>query len=159
MPLPQLWAAAFFFMMVLLAIDSEFGTIEACVGPLQDYPFFQKIRKEVLCLILCVLLCLLGLPMCTQSGLYVFVLWIPFCRLYQLRFYRCCRVCGGGVVLRPGQVLRGYRVHDRISTSHLLETLLEVHITYRCYSNPDSESSKAVYETSRVHNIHRLRSP
>ena len=48
MPLPQLWAAAFFFMMVLLAIDSEFGTIEAIVGPLQDYPFFQRIRKEVL---------------------------------------------------------------------------------------------------------------
>ena len=47
MPLPQLWAAAFFFMMVLLAIDSEFGTIEACIGPLQDYPFFQKIRREV----------------------------------------------------------------------------------------------------------------
>ena len=48
MPLPQLWAAAFFFMMVLLAIDSEFGTIEACIGPLQDYPFFQRIRREVM---------------------------------------------------------------------------------------------------------------
>ena len=47
MPLPQLWAAAFFFMMVLLAIDSEFGSIEACVGPLQDYPFFRQVRKEV----------------------------------------------------------------------------------------------------------------
>lgn len=86
MPLPQLWAAAFFFMMVLLAIDSEFGTIEACVGPLQDYPFFQKIRKEVLCLILCVLLCLLGLPMCTQSGLYVFVLWDTFSVALPLLF-------------------------------------------------------------------------
>ncbi|KAL5258489.1 hypothetical protein ACHWQZ_G009103 [Mnemiopsis leidyi] len=86
MPLPQLWAAAFFFMMVLLAIDSEFGTIEACIGPLQDYPFFQRIRREILCLIVCVILCLLGLPMCTQSGIYVFVLWDTFSVALPLLF-------------------------------------------------------------------------
>ena len=47
MPLPQLWAAMFFFMMVLLAIDSEFGTIEAIISPLHDFKCFEKVRKEV----------------------------------------------------------------------------------------------------------------
>ena len=86
MPLPQLWSAAFFFMMVLLAIDSEFGTIEACIGPLQDYPLFQRVRKEVLCLVVCVSLCLLGLPMCTRAGLYIFTLWDTFSVAIPLLF-------------------------------------------------------------------------
>jgi len=78
MPLPQLWAAMFFFMMVLLAIDSEFGTIEAIVSPLHDFKIFERVRKEILCLILCVTLCLLGLPCCCRNGLYVFSLWDQF---------------------------------------------------------------------------------
>ena len=86
MPLPQLWSAMFFFMMVLLAVDSEFGTIEACIGPLQDYPLFRKVRKEVLCLIVCVMLCLLGLPMCTRAGLYIFTLWDTFSVAIPLLF-------------------------------------------------------------------------
>lgn len=47
MPLPQLWAAAFFFMMVMLALNSEFGTVEACVTPLRDFKMFAKLRREV----------------------------------------------------------------------------------------------------------------
>eukprot|EP00116_Pleurobrachia_bachei_P002988 sb/3463250/ len=86
MKLPQLWAAAFFFMMVLLAVDSEFGTIEACIGPLQDYKIFKKIRKELLCLIVCCILCVLGLPMCTQGGLYVFSIYDTFSVAIPLLF-------------------------------------------------------------------------
>ena len=47
MPLPQLWAAMFFFMMVLLALCSEFGSIEACVSPLVDFKIFKGVRREV----------------------------------------------------------------------------------------------------------------
>ena len=47
MPLPQLWAAAFFFMMVTLALNSEFGTVEACVTPLRDFKMFAKMPREV----------------------------------------------------------------------------------------------------------------
>ena len=47
MPLPQLWAAAFFFMMVTLALNSEFGTVEACVTPLRDFKMFSNIPREV----------------------------------------------------------------------------------------------------------------
>ena len=47
MPLPQLWAASFFFMMVTLALNSEFGTVEALITPLRDFKIFSKMRREV----------------------------------------------------------------------------------------------------------------
>lgn len=75
MPLPQLWSVAFFFMMVLLALNSEFGMVEGCVTPLRDFEFFKKIPREVLCLVLCCIMFLIGLPMCCRNGLYVFNLW------------------------------------------------------------------------------------
>ena len=37
MDVSPLWAILFFFMLILLGIDSEFGTLEAAVAP-----FFEK---------------------------------------------------------------------------------------------------------------------
>ncbi len=43
-----LWAVLFFFMLILLGIDSEFGTLEAAVGPMMEIGIFpKKWRKEV----------------------------------------------------------------------------------------------------------------
>lgn len=43
-----LWAVLFFLMLILLGIDSEFGTLEAAVGPMMEIGIFpKKWRKEV----------------------------------------------------------------------------------------------------------------
>ena len=46
---PQFWSVLFFFMLILLGIDSEFGTLEAAIGPLIDLGLFpKKWRREVI---------------------------------------------------------------------------------------------------------------
>lgn len=45
MPVPPLWAVLFFAMLVLLGIDSEFGTFEGLVQPFYDMKWVT-IRKE-----------------------------------------------------------------------------------------------------------------
>lgn len=41
MDVSPLWAILFFFMLILLGIDSEFGTLEAAIGPIMEEDFPQ----------------------------------------------------------------------------------------------------------------------
>ena len=46
MPAGPLWSALFFIMLILLGIDSEFGTLEGLVAPFYDMKWV-KLRKEI----------------------------------------------------------------------------------------------------------------
>ena len=46
---PQFWSVMFFFMLILLGIDSEFGTLEASVGPIMDLGIFPKSWRREIC--------------------------------------------------------------------------------------------------------------
>ena len=48
MDVSPLWAILFFFMLILLAVDSEFGILEAAIVPLYDMNLFPKIKREYL---------------------------------------------------------------------------------------------------------------
>ncbi|KAG8194818.1 hypothetical protein JTE90_017257 [Oedothorax gibbosus] len=74
LPLSPIWAALFFLMLFVLGINSQFCTVEALVSSLVDE--FPKLmhRRKLFSLIMCVVLCLLGLPMVTEGGMYIFKL-------------------------------------------------------------------------------------
>ncbi|KAF0308904.1 Sodium- and chloride-dependent GABA transporter ine [Amphibalanus amphitrite] len=78
MPVPQLWAFLFFFMLLCLGLDSQFATLEVVITTLQDaYGKWIKAylkRHEVLVLLMCFVSFVLGLPHVMQGGMFVFQL-------------------------------------------------------------------------------------
>ena len=47
MPGSPFWAVMFFIMLLLLGLDSQFGTLEAFITVLTDNKRIRKIRKEL----------------------------------------------------------------------------------------------------------------
>lgn len=68
------WSFIFFIMLVVLGIDSEFCIVEALVAGLADqWPVLRQHRKKFTAAV-CFLMFLLGLPMVTHGGAYIFQL-------------------------------------------------------------------------------------
>ncbi|XP_063956360.1 sodium- and chloride-dependent glycine transporter 1-like [Lytechinus pictus] len=79
LPLPQLWAFLFFFMLITLGLDSEFVTLETCITAVvdefkEDYPILHR-RRFFVVLGTCIGMMLIGLPLTMQGGVYVFELF------------------------------------------------------------------------------------
>ncbi|XP_033829244.1 sodium- and chloride-dependent GABA transporter ine [Periophthalmus magnuspinnatus] len=100
MPVFQLWAPLFFFMLLCLGLDSQFATIEVAITFLKD-EFGTKIlqfvkREELLALAVCLLCFLMGLPHITKGGIYVFQLmdhYTAVVSLMFLAFFEVVAVC------------------------------------------------------------------
>ncbi|XP_034392245.1 sodium- and chloride-dependent creatine transporter 1 isoform X2 [Cyclopterus lumpus] len=78
MPVAPLWAALFFFMLLLLGLDSQFVGVEGFVtGILDLFPGKQHYRykREVSVAVCCSLCFIIDLSMVTQGGMYVFQLF------------------------------------------------------------------------------------
>ncbi|XP_029282836.1 sodium- and chloride-dependent creatine transporter 1-like [Cottoperca gobio] len=78
MPVAPLWAALFFFMLLLLGLDSQFVGVEGFVtGILDLFPGKNQFRyKREISVAVCCLLCfIIDLSMVTQAGMYVFQLF------------------------------------------------------------------------------------
>ncbi|KAG9472198.1 hypothetical protein GDO78_020860 [Eleutherodactylus coqui] len=81
MPVSQLWSCLFFFMVILLGLDSQFIYVEAlCLSIIDMYPkvLRKRYRREILILIICIICFLIGLVMVTQGGMYIFQLFDYF---------------------------------------------------------------------------------
>ncbi|CAH3024764.1 unnamed protein product [Porites evermanni] len=82
MPLAPLWSALFFFMFLLLGLDSAFVVIESIITAIVDL-FSQHLRrgyrKELFTALMCSLWFLCGLSMVTKGGMYVFQLFDAYC--------------------------------------------------------------------------------
>ncbi|KAK3707304.1 hypothetical protein QZH41_014810 [Actinostola sp. cb2023] len=78
MPISPLWSILFFFMVILLGLDSEFVGVEGFVTAIVDmFPGYLRrgYRKEIFIGVMSTIWFLVGLLMVTQGGMYVFQLF------------------------------------------------------------------------------------
>ncbi|KAL9972857.1 hypothetical protein ACROYT_G019239 [Oculina patagonica] len=78
MPIAPLWSILFFFMVILLGLDSEFVGVEGFVTAIVDlFPHHLRRghRKEIFIALCSVFWFLIGLSMVTEGGMYVFQLF------------------------------------------------------------------------------------
>ncbi|CAK6968241.1 sodium- and chloride-dependent creatine transporter 1 [Scomber scombrus] len=79
MPLAPLWAALFFFMLLILGLDSQFVGVEGLITGIMDMlppkSAMGSLRREVVAAICCVICFLIDMSMVTEGGMYVFQLF------------------------------------------------------------------------------------
>ncbi|KAH6923229.1 hypothetical protein HPB50_025442 [Hyalomma asiaticum] len=72
LPVPQLWSVLFFLMLFILGLDSEFAILETFVTSICDQAPFLRKHKWQFTMCMGVVCFLLGLPMVTRGGQYIF---------------------------------------------------------------------------------------
>ncbi|XP_042343959.1 sodium- and chloride-dependent GABA transporter 1 isoform X2 [Plectropomus leopardus] len=100
MPVFQLWAPLFFFMLLCLGLDSQFATVEVAITFIKDEFGCQVLqflkREELLALAMCLVGFILGIPHVTKGGIYVFQLmdhYTAVVSLIFLAFFEVVAVC------------------------------------------------------------------
>ncbi|KRJ97333.1 sodium- and chloride-dependent glycine transporter 2 isoform X2 [Drosophila yakuba] len=75
LPVPQLWALMFFFMLFLLGIDSVFVQLEAIMTSILDEWYWVRSHKWKLTLVSCFIFLGLSSIMCTNGGMFILQLF------------------------------------------------------------------------------------
>nr|ALR88550.1 sodium- and chloride-dependent gaba transporter 2-like 173 [Saccoglossus kowalevskii] len=75
LPVAPLWSFSFFFMLILLGLDSQFVGVEGVVtalGDLMPNIIYKGYNREIFIAVVCFFSFIVGLFMVTKGGMYVF---------------------------------------------------------------------------------------
>nr|XP_033782604.1 sodium- and chloride-dependent creatine transporter 1-like [Geotrypetes seraphini] len=78
MPFAPIWAALFFFMLLVLGLDSQFVGVEGFITGILDlfpHPINGFVRREITAALCCLVCFIIDLSMVTEGGMYVFQLF------------------------------------------------------------------------------------
>ncbi|KAL0978123.1 hypothetical protein UPYG_G00166180 [Umbra pygmaea] len=85
LPISPLWSILFFFMLLTLGFDTQFGGVEIISTCLLDaFPGSLKSKRSIISMVTCSIFFLLGLPCVTQAGIYWVTLMDKFCTGFVL---------------------------------------------------------------------------
>ncbi|XP_078466852.1 sodium- and chloride-dependent taurine transporter-like isoform X1 [Lampetra planeri] len=160
MPFPTFWAVLFFVMLILLGLDSQFVEVEGQVTSLVDLnPAFLRRghRREIFIALICFASFLLGLPMVTEGGMYVFQLFDYYAAsgvcLLWVAFFECAAVAWvyGAAALTHHHALHTPPRPTRTNTHH-------THYTHRMLHHaplrPTRTNTHHTHYTDRMHHTH-----
>ncbi|XP_066261098.1 sodium- and chloride-dependent GABA transporter 1-like isoform X2 [Euwallacea similis] len=75
LPGAPFWAVTFFFMLLLLGVDSAFCLVESFItGLVDNWSTVLRPHRQTFTAFICLIMFLLGIPMVTHGGMYVFQL-------------------------------------------------------------------------------------
>ncbi|XP_014668396.1 PREDICTED: sodium- and chloride-dependent glycine transporter 1-like [Priapulus caudatus] len=87
LPLSPLWACLFFFMLLLVGMDTQFGMFETMTSSLIDeFPQLLRNRKMLFTGFMCFIEFLFGIPCIMNGGMYVLQLMDWYCAAFALMF-------------------------------------------------------------------------
>ena len=66
LPWPNMWAFLFFFMLLLLGLDTQFAMVETILTAISDYSPRLRSKKPLVAGITCSVLFICGIPLATQ---------------------------------------------------------------------------------------------
>ncbi|PAA85780.1 hypothetical protein BOX15_Mlig029317g3 [Macrostomum lignano] len=85
MPLAPLWAVLFFLMLITIGVDSQFGMFETMTSSfIDEFPNQLRKYKTPFVAAMCLLEFLLGLPLVTRGGIYLFTIFDWFIGTFAL---------------------------------------------------------------------------
>ena len=141
LPCPQLWAILFFFMILLLGLDSQFVGLEAIITAVTDmYPQYRKgMKRQYLLFTIVGVSFAVGLTMCLDvSGTYLYYIInynirVEFIFLHcSITMERLVFVCYG-FVYASAWLLVGYTVSKKHCLISLNWKWTKVTIDYSLY--------------------------
>jgi len=114
-----LWACLFFLMLLTLGIDSQFAGTEALMtGLVDNWPETLRPHRKKFTLLVTIFMAILGLPMITRGGIYVFQLMdfyaasglsLVWCVFFQT--IAICWIFGAKKFYTCIEMMVGYRVN------------------------------------------------